>query len=284
MELGWYTPMIGFMSSARKPPPALEDYTLMKEFKGTGRFWLPTDTSKRLWGQLHYLPGDCTSITLDGNISDFPASRRNLRIAELHGELSTGVPVVLRNLRGEVTTFMVKEHRFRTDLAATLFIYGLPADRTTVRFEEVSVEFSNLSEWFDRPLKVEHQDDGHESILVTFKPDEFAIPTEFEGHPLKITTFCERTVPILADTEGVKFTYSYKLIILPDSPQPLDWHLRTIAVLRPLFMLLLGNGVYTLEIKASSSDDETPDPCACFSESDSASSSEARNNPVLSAA
>lgn len=264
MQLGWYTPMIGFMNSARKPPPALEDYLLMREFKETGRFWLPEDAAKRLWGRLHYVPGDSTSITLDGNITWQPVGPGNLRIAELHGELSTGVPVILRGLWGNVETFMGENNHFRTDLHAQLFLYGLAAERATSHFEQVSVEFSHLAEWFDRPLKVEPQGAGFENLLVVFKPDEFEVLTEFEGRSLKVATFCERTLPSATSTKGVEFTYSYKLIITTDDSQPLDWHLRAIAVLRSLFMLLFGNGVYTLEIKAFVSGDEQSSPVHVF--------------------
>lgn len=263
MRLGWYTPMIGFISSARKPPPALENYTLMREFKETGRFWLPEATAERLWGRLHYLPGDSTSITLDGNINRLPVGLGNLRFAELHGVLSTGVPVVLKDLWGDVETFG-EDHHFRTNLHAQIFLYDLPAEQATGHFEEVSVEFSHLAEWFESPLRVERQDAGLENMLVVFEPDKFAVPTVFEGWPLKVTTFCARTVPVVATTKGVEFTYSYKLIIAPDAPQPLDWHLRAIAVLRSLFMLLLGNGVYTLEIKALGSSNEMTGPVHVF--------------------
>jgi hypothetical protein len=255
--------MTGFMSSARKPPPALENYTLMREFKETGRFWLPEATAERLWGRLHYLPGDSTNITLDGNISRLPVGPGNLRFTELHGELSTGEPVVLKDLWGDVETFGEDQH-FRTNLHAQIFLYGLPAERATGHFKQVWVEFSHLAEWFERPLRVERQDAGLKNMLVIFEPDEFAVPTEFEGWPLKVTTFCERTIPIGASTKGVEFTYSYKLIIAPDDPQPLDWHLRAIAVLRSLFMLLLGNGVYTLEIKAFGSSNEMTSPVHVF--------------------
>ena len=264
MRQGWYTPMMGFMSSARKPPPALEDYPLMREFKATGRFWLLEDTAKRLWGRLHYSPGGSTSITLDGNISRQPVGPGNLSIAELHGELSTGTPVVLKDLWGDVETFIGEENHFRTNLRARLFLWGLPAEQATCRFERVSVEFSHLAEWFDRPLNVEYQGAGHENVLVVFAPDKFAVLTEFEGQPLTVASFCERTTPIAAGAKGVEFTYSYKLVIAPEDPQPLDWHLRAIALLRPLFMLLLGNGVYTLEIKAFGSGDEMPSPVHVF--------------------
>ena len=172
----------------------------------------------------------------------------------------------LKELWGDVETFMGKEHHFRTNLHSPLFLYGLPAERATGLFERVSVKFSHLAEWFESPLRVEPQGAGFEKTLIVFEPDEFSVSTELEDKPLKVRTFCEHTTPILADTKGVEFTYSYKLIIAPDDPQPLDWHLRAIAVLRPLFMLLLGNGVYTLEIDAFGSGDENSERCMSFRE------------------
>ena len=264
MRLGYYTPMMGFMSSARKPPPVFEDYILMREFKDTGRFWLPKKAGEKLWGRLHYLPGDVTSITLDGNISRNPIGLGNLHIPELHGVLSTGAHVVLKDLWGDVETFMGEEYHFRTNLHSPLFLFGLPTERATSHFEEVSVKFSHLADWFDRPLRVERQGTGFEKMLVAFEPDEFSVYTELEGRHLKVSTFCEHTTPIMADNKGVEFSYSYKLIISPEDSQPLDWYLHAIAVLRPLFMLLLGNGVYTLEIKAFCSIDEDPNPVHVF--------------------
>ncbi len=251
MRLGFYAPMIGFMSSARKPPPVFDGRQLMSELKQTGHFWLPDDSTRRLWGRLHYVPGDVTTLILDGNISCRPVGNGNLTFPEIHGRLSTGASCVMRGLWGAVETFIAEEDHFRSTLHAELLLIGLDGEAAAdARFERVGVTFSHLDEWFDVPLRVEYQKRDFDQAQVTFDPDQFSVRANFEGKPVSIESFCQRGIPTVADTKGLEFTFDYRLLIVPDDAQPLDWYLRAIGILRPLFMFLLGNGVYTLQVEA----------------------------------
>lgn len=105
IHLGYYTPLVGFARSARRSPPALADFPLMKEFESTGQFWLPRNASQPLWGKLHYLPGNVTSVTLDGKITGTDHSR-TLDIPELHGRLFNGTPCVIKAAWGNTESFI----------------------------------------------------------------------------------------------------------------------------------------------------------------------------------
>jgi hypothetical protein len=257
--------MIGFISSARKPPPVFDGRPLMSELKQTGYFWLPDDSTQRLWGRLHYVPGDTTILTLDGNITRQPVGTGNLRILELHGRLSTGASCVIRDVWGHVETFVGETDCFRSNLHAELLLIGLPTEEATeARFDRVAVKFSHLNEWFDRPLKVNYERHGFNQAMVSFEPEQFSVRVEFEGEPVIVESFCERGIPTVASTTGLEFTFDYKLFIISEDPQSLDWYLRIIALVRPLLMFLLGNGVYTLQIEALFGADEERSPVHVF--------------------
>jgi hypothetical protein len=204
-----------------------------------------------LWGKIRYVPGDATSLTLEGNIAGTRFSPRNLAIAELHGRLFNGAPCVLKDAWGDVESFIATDEFFRSQLHSRLFLVGLdPETSASDRFAMSAVKFSHLNDWFDRPFSVNYQHRSFEECLVKFEPDQNEARAEFEGSGFNVHVFCARTIPSVADTTGLEFTFSYKLIVIPDNPQTLAWHMRIAALLRELFMFLIGSGVYTLEIQA----------------------------------
>ena len=251
IHLGFSTELAGFANSARKPPPALANHTLMKEFQSSGQFWLPGSDTRALWGRLHYIPGGTTSLTLDGNLVPNRHYPINLDIPELYGRLYNGAPCVLKSLWGGIESFIAKEELFRTRLHSRLFIFGLdPQASAADRFCASAITLSHLNDWFDRPLELDYQERKFDDCLVRFRPDKEECRSEFRGCPFKLDVFCARTIPSLPDSERLEFTYRYKLTLLPDNPQPLDWHLALASILREFFMFVVGTGIYTLEVEA----------------------------------
>jgi hypothetical protein len=248
LHMSFYNPLIGFTSSARKPPPVLADFPLMKEFQSSGQFWLPNKPEQALWGKLHYMPGASTGLALDGS---FPIRSENFAIPEIHGRLFTGAPCVLKDAWGSVESFHAKDTTFRTILHSKLFLYGLDPPTSSVdSFSMSTLKFSHLNDWFDRPLSLDYPPEkSFEECLVRFKPDQNEGVAEFEGTPFKLDVFCTRTIPVEAGSQSVEFGFGYTLRIFPSLRMPLAWHLGVAAMLRELFMLLVGTGVYTLEMK-----------------------------------
>lgn len=248
-HMSFSTELAGFASSARKPPPALANHLLMKEFESSGQFWLPGSDSPGIWGKLRYVPGGTTGLTLDGSLAPNGRYTINLDLPEIHGRLYNGAPCVLRNAWGGVESFVGKEELFRTRLHSRLFLFGLDPQAPD-RFCGAAVTFSHLNDWFERPLELDYQERRFDDCLVSFRPDKQEARGEFQGCPFKLDVFCARTIPSVPDSERVEFTYRYKVTILPETPQTLDWHLALTSLLRELFMFLVGTGVYTLEIEA----------------------------------
>lgn len=139
---------------------------------------------------------------------------------------------------------------FRTVLNSRLFLFGLePAASALDRFSASALTLSHLNDWFARPLELEYQNKQFDNCLVKFQPDRNSARAEFEGSGFQVTVDCSRQLPSVADSVGAKFTFSYSLIVEPDAPQSLAWHMGLATLLREFFMFLIGSGVYTLKFE-----------------------------------
>lgn len=249
IHITYETEKSGFVSSARTPPLALEKFPLMKEFKSSGQFWNPKNPDRILWGRLHYQPGDGTHLTLYEKIVQGPAPGRHLSFPEIHGKLFNGSACLLKDVTGHLETFIGREEHYRTHLHGQTFLTGMsPQGGEEDLLSQCSVKLSHLDEWFDMPLKIDHQ--NSEESHVQFEPDHNQVDLEFEGVPFTLEVSCSHSFPFLPDTSGLQFDFSYGLQILPRRPQPLSWFISVIKLTRELFIFLIGSGVYTLEISA----------------------------------
>lgn len=247
IHASYYSPQIGFARSARKPPSALAGSRLMSTFRASGRFWLPTEPDGSLWGNLEYTPGSGTEVILEGALGKLRYGEPS-KFPEIHGQLFNGTPCVLQNVYGAVESFMARKEVLRTDLNAEHLLLGLsPENSEQNLFATSSVTFSHLNGWFGSPVSVEYLDDDLNEHSVRFNQERVEAIFEFEGERFKLETFCARSIPSGGTSGELKFTFGYKLILTPDSAQPLHWHQRLISMIRELLIFLIGSGIYTLE-------------------------------------
>lgn len=254
MHMSFSTELAGFTSSFRQAPPALANHLLMKEFESTGHFWLPGADAKVVWGKLRYEPGGATSLMLDGNLSPDDPYSIHIDVPEIHGRLFNGAPCVLRGVWGGVETFLGEEERFRTRLYARQFLFGLDPQAPD-RFRGIAITFSHLNEWFERPIQLEYQKEEPHDCRVHFCPAKQEASSAFRDQPFKLNVFCVRTMPLGPDSGKLEFTYQYRVDIVPEEPQTLEWHLALASLVRDLFIFLIGTGVYTLELQAFAGDE-----------------------------
>lgn len=216
--------------------------------EASGRFWLPTSPSESHWGNLEYEPGAGTRLVLEGALGQISYGPP-VDFAELHGELFDGTPCVLRAAWAQVEVFSGKSEVPRTQVYAEAFSLGMtPSESTTDLFAELVVTFSHLNEWIGAPLDVDYADSNFANCEVHFSPEQLSVDLVHEEAPFKLRLFCGRSIPVAASSGELKFTYEYKLCVVPRDQQTLSWFLEVVAVLRQLLMFVIGNGVFTLEL------------------------------------
>ena len=258
MRLSYTNPPIGFANSVRKPPAVFSAFPLMKELDVSGQFWLPDAIDVPLWGKLRYLPGQGVALTLDGKITGTSASPGILEIPEIRGQLFNGAPCVIENLHGYVETLWGPKKIFRSILRSELGLLGLDYSVEPRAFTASTLTLSHLNDWFDQPFSVDYSEKtDYADGVIRFRPDEPAVRAEFGGVPFELTVICGRSIPVAADSSGLEFTFTYKLVVRPDSAQDLRWHLQVSALTRQLFMLLIGSGIYTLDLGVEYADSPT---------------------------
>jgi len=123
-----------------------------------------------------------------------------------------------------------------------------PSESTTDLFAELVVTFSHLNEWIGAPLDINYIDSDLNCGEVKFSPEQLSVDLVHGATAFRLSLFCGRTIPITASSGELKFTYEYKLYVVPRDRQTLAWFLEVVAVLRQLLMFVIGNGVYTLEL------------------------------------
>jgi hypothetical protein len=91
-------------------------------------------------------------------------------------------------------------------------------------------------------------DDDFRTTTLTFSPDQLAMDVTFRGVSVRVETFCGRSVPMGATSDGLNYPFNYEFIIRPDQRQSLDWFADMAQVLRELFTFLIGSAVYILDL------------------------------------
>ena len=247
-HLSFATRLVGFASARRTVPLELAAHRLMKPYEASGQFWLPDHPERAVWGKLRYEPGDAIQLILDGLLVSEHCYRIDLDLPEIHGRLYHGAPCVLRQVWGGVETFLVGDEDFsRTRLHASMLLLGVEATRAEA-FYGGAITFTHLNDWFERPLKVEYTNNDVECV-VRCQPARQKVTGTFRNAAFRLDIDCTRSIPFVADAERLEFAYQYKVVVLPETPQSLDWHLALTSLLRELFMFLIGTGIYTLDLE-----------------------------------
>jgi hypothetical protein len=260
---GWYTPLTGFASSARTPPPVLASERLMQSWEATGSFWRPETPDKVFWGTIAFNPGECTKLVLTGDLFGNNSRRLRDEVPVLHGRLFNGAPCSLFSCWCNVEFYVTDRKHFRTQAFSHLSIFGGHWSEVDVcRFDRLQVRFSHLDQWFDNPYDIRYKRDFTRSLL-TFKPDKLDADFVFQDVPVHLESGCGRSVPFEATPEGARWSYQYHLILKPESSQPINWLLELTSVLREFFVFLIGSGVYTLDLVGISGSMETKNLREC---------------------
>ena len=261
MKISWESRPGGFVSSARTPPPILKDGSLFQEFSTTGQFWLPSEPSRILWGSLKFKPGDGIELTLDGNLLGEAAPHGGADFAAIYGRIFNGSPCTLFSCTSYADTYFGEEPRFRSNVWADQLVGGafFPSLEQCM-LSSIYVRFSHLDDWFDVPYEISRPRGNFSESLISFSPDYFDTYLSFGAQAFTLKTFCGRTIPTHASREGACWKYFYKLLLVPDCPQPLRWYLDALSHLRECFIFLVGSGVYTLELEATLPREQTDAP------------------------
>ena len=249
MHSGWSKQLTGFISSARKAPPILENEQLFTKWEAAGHFWLPERPEGKLWGKVSFSPGDKVSVVLEGNLGRRHQTK-GILYPTLNGILFNGAHCTLFDSICYVESYFSDREYQRSTLHSSLMLLGGHfASPSDVRLQSLSMKFSHLDDWFREPYDLQYKRGGFEKSLVCFSPDTFKIETSFESESFCLSSFCQRQIPFGSKRGKLEFSSRYILIAEPKTDQSLSLFLSLASSLRSYLMLLIGCGVYTLELE-----------------------------------
>ena len=250
MHFYWTSPLQGFTSSARKPPPLLSKEPLFSQWNGTGHFWLPDRADHKLWGRASFRPGDVIEIVLEGNLWPYGSTGR-FKCPVIHGTLFNGAPCALFDSSCAVESYWAVERHDRTIVDSRYLLVGqhLPA-LSEVLLSRLTVQFSHLDDWFHKPYRVTYKPNSDDKALLSFSPDSFEASVLFDSAEFRLSLFCGRTIPHAPTTGKIEWTYRYSVVIESVEPQSFDLFIQVATLVRKILVFLIGTGVYTLSLNA----------------------------------
>jgi hypothetical protein len=261
MHLGWASPLTGFISSVRTAPPILEGTELFTKWEAAGHFWLPDRPEEKLWGNLSFAPGHMINVVLEGNFWKSRHGREGIKCAALNGVLFNGAHCTIFDSICYVESYFSDKEYQRSTLQSPLMLLGAHFSiLDEVRLRSISVGFSHLDRWFQEPYSIHYKRGGLEKALVSFSPDTFEIEANFESEAFTISPFCQRKLPSAFSSRGkVEFTSQYVLVAKSENDQQISRFLSLVSSLRSYLMLLIGCGVYTLELVGVLANQQEPE-------------------------
>jgi hypothetical protein len=251
MHQTWSFPPIGFVSARRRPPDELANSALFREFRTTGRFWLPgAEEQHGWWGELFYSPGDLPKVTLD----DFPsndAARRGIPLPILLGRLASGICCTVIDGEAWIETYFGPRQYHRATIFAGQFLEGVHLQELSAPIvRSLQCRFTHLDEWLGSPYRIDHDLDNRRSS-VEFNPPSFEISLRHQEIPFSLKVSCARSLPAGIRPEGDDWHYGHSLIIRPAAPQALPWFISVAILLRRCLVFLIGSACYTTELVPS---------------------------------
>lgn len=252
MHQSWYSPPVGFATSAATPPPVFAEERLMRTWEATGSFWIPR-ISHECWGTLSFRPGEGVQLTLEGSLFG-EGPHIPFEIPIIHGRLYDGTLCSIFSCWCAVETFGTTQQYYRTQVTSRLSALGghweSPGECT---LESVQVKFSHLNEWFKVPYNLEFEGDEFERCKISFDGEELLSQLDFRDVAVTLKSFCARTIPMAASRKVTSWRYSYQIVLTPCQPQGLTWFIDLIAAARDMFAFLIGSGVSTLDVSGAQS-------------------------------
>ena len=247
MHRYWSSSPIGFIRIFRSPPKKYSDFSLFREFKARGRFWLPDKPNSSWWGEVFFQPGSYSKLTLDESPwQDSP--RRGIDIPVLNGRLSDGTLCTFFECVAYVNTIYTdKSYNYAKVHCRYLFLGENFKSINEKIFVGLGCQFTHLNTWFGSPYELKH-DRSHNRSLLCFNPIKFSISVESKGIMTCVEIACNRNVPFEIKSAGDNWNFDYLLIIRPSEAQNLEWYLNTATSLRRLLIFLIGNSIYTLDL------------------------------------
>lgn len=246
LHMGWTSRPVGFSSAQAKPPPLLEHEALMNERKASACFWLPETPDAIFWGSIEFVPGEGTEATIEGELVPM-GNVRSQEIATVHGRLFDGSPFSLFDCRVRVETFIREREYHRTTADSELMVMGHYQSQESCTFDGIRLRLSHLDDWFTNSYDVTADSDWN-NFTVSFRPDKLDLSFEFQGVAVRLRSVCNRGVPAVRASRGPSFPYTHELEVHASGRQKVRWFLELAALLRQLFVFLIGSGVYTLEV------------------------------------
>jgi hypothetical protein len=135
----------------------------MEEMELNGHWWLPTDYKNQIFGNLKFIPGEKAILTLSDFSKDIfePLKAKDLEFHKIFlGKLSDGKKITLYNCRLFQSTGnsgLGKENVLMLSFNVDYIFVGHHFEKEEdIKFKLVSVQYSYLDEWINKPLSMNH--------------------------------------------------------------------------------------------------------------------------------
>jgi hypothetical protein len=259
MQMDWSTPMIGFGTSLATPPPALKDERLLREWSGSGRFFLP-GSDQSCWGLIRFRPGAPIELALSGNLFGGRAPGRPVEVPVLHGVLTEGHVCTLYDCYCTVAFNQDADGRehCRTTISTRHGTVGghFSAVEKCIA-SSMRVRFSHVDQWIGSPYEVDTDLSG-ERTTVLFQQPSLKADVVFREQRVSLAVGCSRPLPWSIPPGGLRWNFAYHLSLTPEAPQHISWYLELASALREMLVFLVGSGVYVLDITGQTESAEAP--------------------------
>ena len=225
-------------------------------FQLDGYWWLPNKTKNQVFGQLNFTPGDKLNLKLQG-VLNAPPDKMFIHPHDFiepnviqGSEATKGTDLTLYKCRqiGHSTT-MTGLHT--TSFMAMALFKGVHFwDDNDVKFETLSVRFSNLEEWAQRqPINTENvEGDGRKRIIRYEHPKP--VNAVLDNWKIKVNFYGPNETE--NSSNKVSLSYEARIDIIPQQEVGFEEFLIIIRRLQNFFSLAMGFPTYPVSITGRS--------------------------------
>jgi hypothetical protein len=217
-------------------------------FEMDGHWWLPACPARRVAGFLRFQPADGSSLKLIGGFDSIDQATGEEGLFEVHGELTSGEPVLLRDCYLADASRGGTPPRWHHQVvgAHSVLIFERGASPSSP-LESVSFSLANLSRWIAARLVDPDFSNSATEVVYRVRTRHFR---EWQVEAVDSTVTLEGLVSLPMASTDLSIEIEWWLSLVPRIPKPFNWYEERLWELRDLLSLLVGEPLHFTQISA----------------------------------